>query len=472
MLLLGKLEMRFTCVSRSSALRIYQVILWILSASLSHQIYTDSWIFNDNMRHSFGIVQPYFAQQTSIPGTSRITTSVEEPFGVPERKAISLSSSTLSQCDLVLVPQPSNDPNDPLNWTAGEKRLILLSIGFASAIVHALGPMMSTSYLQIAGEFHQTLDRVTQVISGNFALTSGVGTLLVSAFGICYGKRPAFLLSATVVTALTLWLALEKHFAWLAVARALQGLATAPLEVLVTSAIADLYFVHERGTAMALIGSLMLISILSSQIMGGFAVQYLGFRSLFWITASLTGLLIPLLFFLVPETSWRRIKNISDPGGDTVHRASKTSNASAESSDLELTEVFGKSRSPEDYAIKMSSIGSKSTQIGKTDLGCGQDCSKGCGAADKEDGVGTRKRKSWSARLQIWSGRIDDQSYWMACIRPLLLLYHPAVVFGILVHGLGNTYLHAFAFAKLRLFSAPPYNLTPCKFSLDPVMLR
>jgi hypothetical protein len=31
-----------------------------------------------------------------------------------------------------LIPQPSDDPNDPLNWTWGRKHLILFVISFAS----------------------------------------------------------------------------------------------------------------------------------------------------------------------------------------------------------------------------------------------------------------------------------------------------------------------------------------------------
>lgn len=384
------------------------------------------------MRHSFGVLQPVQGQELSIPGTSMITTSIRKPL-----QDTTSAASGSTEHDIVLVPRPTDDPNDPLNWTPKEKRLILVTIGFASAVIHTLGPMMSTSYLQIAKEYHQSLDKVTQVISGNFALTSGLGTLLVSAFGICYGKRPAFVYSTAIITFLTLWLALEKKFVSMAVARAFQGIATAPLEVLVTGAVADLYFVHERGSAMAIIGAMMLLSILSSQIMGGFAVQFLGFRSLFWITAALTGALVPLLFFLVPETSWLRSRSVCDPMRVNVQRPLDTS-------DIELVETSDKDQAG----------------LAKSHKICGERCGRECHMDRLRT---TLSRKSWSERLKLWNGRIDNQSYWMACIRPMLLLYHPAVIFGIFVHGLGSTYLHAFAFAKLRLFSAPPYNLTPCK---------
>lgn len=41
----------------------------------------------------------------------------------------------------VLIPQPSNDPNDVLNWTAGRKYRVLLSLIFASFVSAALSSL-------------------------------------------------------------------------------------------------------------------------------------------------------------------------------------------------------------------------------------------------------------------------------------------------------------------------------------------
>jgi MFS family permease len=39
--------------------------------------------------------------------------------------------------------------------------------------------------------------------------------------------------------------------------RAIQGIASAPLETLVTASVADLYFVHQRGTRLAIWGTML-----------------------------------------------------------------------------------------------------------------------------------------------------------------------------------------------------------------------
>jgi hypothetical protein len=36
----------------------------------------------------------------------------------------------------VLIPQPSDDPDDPLNWSFGKKHMVLASMVFASLVRH------------------------------------------------------------------------------------------------------------------------------------------------------------------------------------------------------------------------------------------------------------------------------------------------------------------------------------------------
>lgn len=45
--------------------------------------------------------------------------------------------------DIVLVPQPSDDPNDTLNWTRRRKFWVMICIVYGSALVGAIGPLIS-----------------------------------------------------------------------------------------------------------------------------------------------------------------------------------------------------------------------------------------------------------------------------------------------------------------------------------------
>jgi MFS family permease len=54
----------------------------------------------------------------------------------------------------------------------------------------------------------------------------------------------------------------QKTFPSLAVMRALQGIASAPLETLVTSSVSDMYFVHQRGTRLSIWGMMLASGVL------------------------------------------------------------------------------------------------------------------------------------------------------------------------------------------------------------------
>ena len=48
---------------------------------------------------------------------------------------------------VLLVPQPSDSPNDPLNWPLWKKDLILFIVGMSAAIVGAYGPMLGPGFV-------------------------------------------------------------------------------------------------------------------------------------------------------------------------------------------------------------------------------------------------------------------------------------------------------------------------------------
>ena len=48
---------------------------------------------------------------------------------------------------VVLVPQPSDSPNDPLNWPQWKKDFILFIVGMSAAVVGAYGPKIGRAHV-------------------------------------------------------------------------------------------------------------------------------------------------------------------------------------------------------------------------------------------------------------------------------------------------------------------------------------
>lgn len=121
---------------------------------------------------------------------------------------------------------------------------------------------------------------------------------------IKFGRRPVYLLSNLLMGIACIWLAIasEKTFPVFVCARAFLGLFEAPIEAIVPSTIADIFFLHERGEKVALYG----LSVLGGNELGplfsAYIIEYLSMRWAFFIIAISIGVSLVLMIFLMPET--------------------------------------------------------------------------------------------------------------------------------------------------------------------------
>lgn len=88
-------------------------------------------------------------------------------------------ANSASQKDIVLIPTPSLDPDDPLNWTFNRKRLIANATGL-------------------------TLDERNDG-TGYMFLAFGWGCLVWQPLALQYGKRPVYLFSILATLGIMIW---------------------------------------------------------------------------------------------------------------------------------------------------------------------------------------------------------------------------------------------------------------------------
>ncbi len=142
------------------------------------------------------------------------------------------------------MPQPSDDPNDPLNWPLWKRDLICFVLSITAIFATALGPILAANTVTLSLWFEVDFTRIA-ILTGYFLLGVGfAGTFFVPSSRI-WGKRHAFVLGTLILIGSSAWGgAVGKNYTSLLWARIIQGVGTAPYEALVNAAVGDLYFVH------------------------------------------------------------------------------------------------------------------------------------------------------------------------------------------------------------------------------------
>lgn len=66
-----------------------------------------------------GILEPSDANVEHVPGTSQLE-------DVTPANTVHLKKASGKHSSIVLIPQPSSDPNDPLNWPLWQRDLLIV----------------------------------------------------------------------------------------------------------------------------------------------------------------------------------------------------------------------------------------------------------------------------------------------------------------------------------------------------------
>ena len=350
-----------------------------------------------------------------------------------------LKYDTSGKTPVILVPQPSDDPNDPLNWPLWKRDSILVILSVISVLAVSLSPILAANSLTLSLHFERDFTAIA-LLSGYHLCGVGVAGLLFVASARVWGRRHLYLAGTLLLIVSAAWGGAAqsyKSFLW---SRILQGVAVAPFEALVNASVGDLYFVHQRGMRMALSSLALFGSAFFTPIVVGRMTHTIGFRWTFYFIAIFSAFILPFVFFLVPETAFRREAHfntdISSSGAeDHLRHHRQSSKAGHErNGPTESTGSQPIAHSPgvdgeSEKALENGSLAGASTVPRKT---------------------------SWIQSLSPFNGRKTSISFLSLLVRPLVLLFHPAILWACLIQGvlIGWTVLIGVVLAAI--FLGPP----------------
>ncbi|TDZ30159.1 putative MFS-type transporter [Colletotrichum spinosum] len=238
------------------------------------------------------------------PGTAKLIYEDESAGG-----------SRRSSVSLIRYPQPSDDPADPLNWSASRKFALLLTVGLYSFA----GNFLSASIAPALQLWFQTFPTEVRPFS-DLSYFIAISTLLLGASNIWWvplsnilGRRPVLLAATLIMTVCTVWCAVATTYNSFLVARVFQAIGAGASETVAPALIGEVYFVDERGRAMAIYTVFLAGGPLLGGIAGGYIGFQLGWAYIFWIGTAIAGACFLGVLFFVPETLYDRVLRPSDP---------------------------------------------------------------------------------------------------------------------------------------------------------------
>ncbi|KAF5530642.1 transporter HOL1 [Fusarium mexicanum] len=340
---------------------------------------------------------------SDVPGTAFLTekglpSSLES---VPEDDHAGLKHDPTGK--IVLVPQPSDDPNDPLNWPRWKKEMFTISFVFGCGCVGAIGPLLGPAFVPLAETFDVPLQKFSLGFTGSLLITLAVGNLFCNSLAMMIGKRPVYLITAVGLLASTIWAATAKDFISLSLSRAVQGFCMSPMEALVPASIADVCTDSSRPA--------------------GAIINNYGYKTCLWGMAGAFALELVLTFFFMPETAYKRSTD---------------------------TRISASTHQEKSFAVED-----------------GKECiSEVENRPSVSDNAPIPERHSFLYELRPWNGYYDSSGFWYSMIAPFKMLGSPVVIWGCFQLTICVAWLVMLASTLSQIFTGPPYNFSVAQVGL------
>ncbi|KAH0526611.1 hypothetical protein TsFJ059_009912 [Trichoderma semiorbis] len=208
-----------------------------------------------------------------------------------------------------LVPQPSDDPQDPLNWPQWKKELNLASLLFMASLIGAMKTALVAVNDVVATRYQVSYTWVAALTAAPL-MVSAITGFLSSMAAKLVGKRPVYLVSSAFVFAGCIWnMTADSSYGSCMGARVMQGLGWGAFDTLLMETIQDTFYEHERNLRVSLYTILTVTMTWASPLLGGVISYRVGsFVTQYRILSALFAVAIPMLALMAPETAFNRSK--------------------------------------------------------------------------------------------------------------------------------------------------------------------
>ncbi|KAK6389298.1 hypothetical protein LTR65_006878 [Meristemomyces frigidus] len=206
---------------------------------------------------------------------------------------------------LPLVPQPTDDPLDPLNWHPWIKLLVLFEVSVFTLLTLLSASVITPTFQVLSEYLHRGMPQ-TAYITSIFVLFGGCSAVLWNPVANVYGRRPVYITSLVACIAFLVASGAARSYSELLAFRALNGFFGGVSLSLGSATVCDMFFEHERGRYLGIYTLSLITGGHLAPVIGGYIERNLTWRWCLYISAMLLSPLLPLSLLTLPETLYSR----------------------------------------------------------------------------------------------------------------------------------------------------------------------
>ncbi|THC94210.1 hypothetical protein EYZ11_006309 [Aspergillus tanneri] len=222
---------------------------------------------------------------------------VTDPSRYPDHAA---RLKTTADGHYVLIPQPLDTPDDPLNWSPRKKWRIVAIIAYIAFLADYTGGTAIITVIPQSIQWNLAQETVQRAVVGNLFSIGACGILVVMLVGY-FGRMPVLLVFQAVMVGTCAWSAAATSFKSYLAARIINGLFCSVGQGAALLWVKDLFFFHEHLKVINWIEFFIILSPYAGPLITCFVVADVSWRWAFWLCTILSAVAF-LLVFLLDET--------------------------------------------------------------------------------------------------------------------------------------------------------------------------
>lgn len=208
--------------------------------------------------------------------------------------------------NIILNPQPTDSPNDPLNWNKWRKFWNLMVLAFITGFTAATSNDAGATQDDLNDKYGISYDSMNTG-AGVLFIGIGWGAFFLTPFAYLYGRKLTYFICILLGLLGSVWFALLSSTSDTIWNQLFVGISESCAEAQVQLSLSDMYFQHQLGSVLTVYILATSVGTYLGPLIADFITQYCGFRWVGWVAVFISGGLLLVIVFAMDESVYTRI---------------------------------------------------------------------------------------------------------------------------------------------------------------------